>query len=857
MNLRTKTLLAVGLTGIVLFAVLYGVSRAVLLGRFERVEKADAEMASMRVVAQIDRLTKQIGRSADDYSNWDDAYEFCQTPNEAFLESNYTDNSFESLLMNVRAIMDSRGKIVLLQAYDLDALEYIPVEQDLQSVLEGEHGVMARAARGDVVQGLVVVPSGVYMLHANPVMRSDRSGPSVGSLLFGQRLSGGRLRLVSELAQVDVEITPAGPDSPAVGNLVTAITDDDRIEARTVLADAFGMPALEVRTHQPRNIMDQGRRAVGLLGLVLVIASVLLCGTTMLALESVVLRRLERLTRGLDLHDRQGDLEGRVPEEGTDEMAQLAHAINLRVDALAGSRRSLAESERRFRTTAECAPLGIFLTDAAGRLLFCNRAHEMLLGRPAEALMGWGWVDALHPEDRERVEQGWKTCVRENELFHCEFRVQHTDGTVRWLCANASPVPAEEAHAGHVGTVEDVTTRQQAEEELKRAKDEAEASNRTKSEFVANISHELRTPLTAILGFADLLGDESTLPEERANAAETVRRNGEHLLSIINDVLDLSKIEAGRLGIEKIATDPARIIRDVTELLAPKAAAKDIELKAVCEDLPPGVLTDPLRLRQILINLAGNAVKFTRRGSVTIHATWSQGGAAGPELVIRVKDSGIGMTAHQRDRIFVPFFQADSSMARRFGGTGLGLPISLKLAHAMGGDVEVESVHGEGSTFTLRLHAPSVEMPVQETSAATAGPLPQVRGRILLAEDGLDNQRLLTMILRKAGADVTVAENGKAAIDAVTAAQLTENPYDLILMDMQMPEMDGQTAVGLLRKRGCSTPIIALTAHAMDEDRARCLAAGCDGFATKPVDRRALLTLCARFTGTRGTSLAA
>ncbi len=397
--------------------------------------------------------------------------------------------------------------------------------------------------------------------------------------------------------------------------------------------------------------------------------------------------------------------------------------------------------------------------------------------------------------------------------------------------------------------------------DLEAARSQAESANLAKSEFLANMSHEIRTPMTAILGFADVLADDERHPlnaAQRRDALDAIRRNGDHLLTIINDVLDISKIEAGKMTIERLATDPVQLMHEVVALLAERANAQGIQLDvATGGDLPRAILTDPTRLRQILLNLVGNAIKFTHRGSVRVTADVVATKADAPMLRIRVIDTGVGMTASQAASLFEAFVQADTSTTRRFGGTGLGLRISKRLAAMLGGDILVESVEGVGSTFTVTIPALATDQPVVEAGGdAATRQAPASRSlagaRILLAEDGRDNQRLITLLLRRFGATVTVAENGKVAVAALCEGHDLEQglqspaPFDLVLLDMQMPEMDGYAAAALLREKGYTGPMIALTANALSGDRERCLAAGCDDYVRKPVNRDELFAACER-----------
>ncbi|HEV3300340.1 MAG TPA: ATP-binding protein [Planctomycetaceae bacterium] len=394
-----------------------------------------------------------------------------------------------------------------------------------------------------------------------------------------------------------------------------------------------------------------------------------------------------------------------------------------------------------------------------------------------------------------------------------------------------------------------------AQQAITAALAKAQAADRAKSEFLANMSHEIRTPMTAILGFADYLDDSALDRTGAQDALQTIKRNGEHLLAIINDILDLSKIESGKLVIEQVRCSPRQIVADVIELLQVRIAAKGLAATTHFDPrVPLHVLTDPTRLRQIVLNLVSNAVKFTETGGVQVIVRWRDQNKSRPLLQIDVVDTGIGMTSDHVSRLFQPFTQADSSTTRRFGGSGLGLAISHRLAEMLGGTITVSSVCGAGSTFQLLLPTPALAADGSTDSLRSGDSAlrrqqkepnrqPLTGRRLLLAEDAPDNQRLIMYVLRKAGADVTLAENGAVACELSLAAHDEGKPFDVVLMDMQMPIVDGYQAVKQLRLAGYHEPIIALTAHSMGSDRQVCLDAGCDDFATKPIDRARLISL--------------
>jgi len=370
--------------------------------------------------------------------------------------------------------------------------------------------------------------------------------------------------------------------------------------------------------------------------------------------------------------------------------------------------------------------------------------------------------------------------------------------------------------------------------------------------------------LTAILGFADVLREDdrnAVPPERRLATIDTICQAGSHLLTVINDILDLSKIEADMMTVEAIETPLLTVLREVEALMRPRAAGRGLVLTTTLSSpLPTRIKSDPTRLRQILMNLVGNAVKFTEAGSVSISAGAAEFDGRS-RLVIDVQDTGLGMTPAQAGRAFQAFGQADETVTRKHGGSGLGLTICRRLSALMGGDVKLLSTEpGKGSRFRLVLPLEPVPgSPIasqfdgdERAPAPAVNGLASLNGRILLAEDGPDNQRLIALHLRKAGAIVDIADNGRIAMEKIDNAAGAGTPYDLLLTDMQMPEMDGYTLARTLRQRGSTLAIVALTAHAMAEDRDKCLSAGCDDYATKPIDKHRLRATCAAWMGKVG-----
>jgi len=408
----------------------------------------------------------------------------------------------------------------------------------------------------------------------------------------------------------------------------------------------------------------------------------------------------------------------------------------------------------------------------------------------------------------------------------------------------------------------------EANRELETASVRAQSANRAKSEFLAHMSHEIRTPMTAILGYAELLDESLKDAGEQRDCVATIRRSGEHLLSIINDILDFSKVEAGRMEIERVPCDPRAIAAEVESIMRVRATAKSLLLDIIVDPgVPEAVLSDPTRIRQVVMNLVGNAIKFTSRGSITMHVSASVSTTApAHQLRFAVRDTGIGMDADALARLFQPFSQADSSMSRRFGGTGLGLAISRRIADLLGGDLAVTSEPGKGSEFVFtfiagvadaaKLPSPHARESHDATTFATnLNARQRLAGRrILLAEDGVDNQRLIRAFLSREGAEIIVVDNGQAALDTAQAARANARPFHVVLMDVQMPIMDGYTATRALRAAGYDAPILALTAHALQSDVEASLAAGCDDHLTKPINKSKLIAACELWAGGRDES---
>jgi len=521
----------------------------------------------------------------------------------------------------------------------------------------------------------------------------------------------------------------------------------------------------------------------------------------------------------------------------------------VRVIRYAIHRKEMEQRNQLLAMAVNAASKAIIITDADSRIEWVNPAFTELTGYELNDVLGMIpgalWRSGL--QEKSFYEQMWN-CIRDGGNWRGELINKRKDGSLYHEEMSITPVPGEDGKVQHyIGIKEDISVRKMAERAVIAAKEAAEQSAQAKASFLANMSHEIRTPTNAILGLSELGMEENALEKTRHYLSQ-INQAANNLLGIINDVLDFSKFEAGKIVVENSSFSVHQLIADLEQIMQLKAEAKNLELRfTISEGVPKRLVGDTLRLRQVLTNLVGNAIKFTDQGLVEV--IFDQRGISNNRVSfhIVVRDTGKGMSINELSRLFQPFVQGDPSTTRKYGGTGLGLAISQQLVNNMGGVIRCNSEQGKGSTFEFMISL-GVDQSVPMVSRETRPRDTPRSGKALLVEDNAVNQMLAKALLGKLGMSVVLAEDGRKAVDAL---RQTPEAFDIVLMDIQMPEMDGYEATQIIRQElGLKKlPIVALTAHATREERDRCLAAGMDDHLPKPFSKQSLADTLGKWLG--------
>lgn len=740
MKLRHKTLLIIGVTLAGLTSVLYFTSSTILLRSLKKAEEQEARQVVNGVLSVFSQTENDFNSRFADWSAWDDTYTFIQDGNKEYINSNLAPEALGNLNVNLALFINTSGKTIYGTGFDTKKGENTPIPEILKSRLNVNDLLLKHPNPQSKRSGIILLPSGPMLITSQPILNTQGTSPIRGTLIFGRNLDATAINRLSKITRFPLTVHSINePQLPADFQFVRDTLSEKKpilvrpinensLAGYALLKDIYGQPALLLQVNIPREIYQQGQRSLHYLLTSVVLVGVGFSGCIVLLLERQVLSRLSYLTRGVNRISTSKDLSLRLSVAGKDELSSLGSTINGMLAEIEQAESEQMEERARYRAVVEQASDSIFLFDAkTKRILEANTAFINLLGYTLHDILKLTVYD-ITVHDKDTVNRNIELLLRRKQRRLGEVIYCRRDGSLVDVEVNANLI----SYGGReiiCTVVRDITDRKRVLEEMYKAKEAAEAANLAKSQFLANMSHELRTPLNAIIGYSEMLQEDAQDlgEEEFVCDVKNIYKAGKHLLGLIDEILDLSKIEAGRMEMELMRFDVRATIRDVVATVEPLLIKNANRLNVQCGEDIGTMHSDQTKVRQILFNLLSNAAKFTHDGTISLIVTRERVAIESEKLkdtesdvennlskslsadydflIFNCTDTGIGMSSEQLQRLFQPFMQADPSTTRKYGGTGLGLAIAKKFCEMMGGEITVKSELGKGSTFTVIIPA--------------------------------------------------------------------------------------------------------------------------------------------------------
>jgi PAS domain S-box-containing protein len=866
MTVHRKTLLIITLTCLGLVIVLYAASRWFILGSFVELEQTSVQENVHRVLNALDQDIAAIDRFTYDRASIEETY-FGMAHHSPellhWLMGRDATGTAQTRRLNFVILSDTSGNIIESRGYDLATKRVITVPASLKAHLSVSDPLFQTMAADGKIAGVLMLPEGPLLVVCRPIILPNTNDPVRGFMLSARYLeSAGDLKGLEKVTNFSLSVhrldgeklpedfSEARKHLSKNGDVIVRAINDSVSGGYALLSDIYGKPALIIKAEIPRRLYHQGQVSQLYFVASLAIAGLVFAFAIMFLLERSVVSRLSSLSTSVAAIADSGDVSAHVDCPGNDEISQVGTAINSMLASLQLSNKQRRQTEERYRAFLNNIPGIAMVKDKENRLTYVNEPFLKHYQTTLEAIIGKSFDDRFPPEIAEKIRQTELDVLKTKRCIQSEATIPGAGGTLyHWL---SFKFPLEEPNGDPlVGTVAiNITDRKKAEVDLREAKEMAEAGSRAKSEFLANMSHEIRTPLNGIIGMTDLtLGTELTA--EQHEYLQIAKLSADSLLTVINDILDFSKIEAGKIDLEAIDFDLRELVEMTLKTLVFRAEDKNLELLCdVSPDVPAGIRGDSTRLRQVIVNLVGNAIKFTENGEVQLKVATASKPGKDPALLFTVSDTGMGISPDKQKSIFEPFTQADSSTTRRYGGTGLGLSISVRLVRMMGGTMWVESELGAGTSFHFQLPL----VPALEPVRKSPKPPPDLSSglKVLVVDDNATNRKILQDMLINWGMVPKLAESGTLAIAELRAAATSKEKYGLIISDVLMPDLDGFEFVELGRREGLlnTAKIMLLTSAGSRGDRSRCEELGIAAFVTKPVRQSELYDVISRLLDT-------